>query len=779
MKLYEKIWHRPSGDALSTNTLAQDLNVRPEIAQILINRSIDTAQKAQKYLHGTTEDFYDPFLLKGMEETVARIEQAIDQNEKITIYGDYDVDGISSISLLLIYFKMIQVEVDFYIPNRQEEGYGINSGALKTISDKGSTLVVTVDCGITAVEEAQVAKELGIDLIITDHHEPQAVLPDAYALVNPKQPACSYPYDMLAGVGIAFKLVQALLGDQFAAHQATFLEIAALGTVADVAPVTDENRIITKYGLKEMNQSSNLGMQALIEASSLEDRTINGGHIGFVLAPKINAAGRIGSPELGVELLTCESKERAVEVAGQLCDLNDRRQSIEKDILEEANAYIDRNLDPNRDKVLIVQGENWHTGIIGIVASRIAEKYYRPTVILNIEEGVAKGSARSVGDFNLFEALQHCSDLFTKFGGHEQAAGLSLPAENVDQLRRMINQYAFPILTERKLTPIVKLDGDVEGRNINHRLLEELALMEPFGVGNPRPQFAIRNLVIDQNRRIGKQQNHVKMLVHDDTRVFDAISFGCEDKYDFLRSKDTIDMAATLELNQFRGVETIQFMIQDIRSSKAVQFRPVQDIYEAALATFLLRANKNPNRNSGLEPFTDFRLADQTGATAIVVQDFAGLIQVLRQLYDHLDLDYQVHMNHLKEKTALDVLVHPLGTIDFTGYDRVFLAEGPSKHTAMIIKKMIPSRDELVEIYKHVRKVISCTSADIAKALGRPLHQVALGVAVLVDGDLIQQSESGVVTLCQAPEGKIDLLAIPLFKKLQDVNKNGIEEYKV
>ncbi len=329
MNIFEKIWSSRTSE-IDTTGITESLEVSPLIAKILASRGITEVNDAKKFLYSTIRDLYDPFLLEGMEVSVARIKRAMEYGEQIVIYGDYDVDGITSISILMKYFKHVNYPVQFYIPNRLEEGYGVNEDAVMRIAEDGTDLLVTVDCGITSVHEAKVAKEIGLDLIITDHHECQSELPDCFAIINPKQESCSYPYDMLAGVGISFKLVQGLMGDDFFDFVDEIIDIAALGTVADVAPVSDENRIITKFGLEKLNHTSNLGLKALIEVAGVEGKDLNTGHIGFTLAPRINAAGRIGTPHLGVELLTTDNSARAHELANELNSLNEQRQAIEK-----------------------------------------------------------------------------------------------------------------------------------------------------------------------------------------------------------------------------------------------------------------------------------------------------------------------------------------------------------------------------------------------------------------------------------------------------------------
>ncbi len=791
MNIFEKIWSARPHDE-SAGSIAESLGVSPLIADILSARGISDENEARRFLYSTVRDLYDPFLLEGMETTVKRIQTAIANYEQIVIYGDYDVDGITSISVLLKYFKHIGYPVQYYIPNRLEEGYGVNEDAVVKIAEEGTDLLLTVDCGITSVHEAQVAKSVGMDLIITDHHECQSDLPECYAIINPKQPSCSYPFDMLAGVGIAFKLVQGLMGDDFFEFIDEVIDIAALGTVADVAPISDENRIITKFGLERLNETESQGLKALIEVAGVEGKTINTGHIGFTLAPRINAAGRIGTPHLGVELLTTDDPAQASKIASELNVLNEKRQSIEKEILEEAQQYISEHINLAEELVIVVRGEQWHTGIIGIVASRIAEQYYRPTVILNVEDGVAKGSARSVGKFSIFDAMSSCKALFSKFGGHEQAAGVSMPMENVDDFVKQVNDYARAHLAERDLIPVLKVDGHIHGRDISYKLLDDLELLEPFGLSNPKPQFVIESLQVDKVSMIGKEKNHLKMIVHDQNRVFDSLCFGCEDKFEFVTHKDQVNMVATLDRNSFRGVETIQLMIKDMRKydTQSPAYETLRMHYDIAAARYLIERAKNQHADcemaviEGIDSYSGEK-ADDT--QLVVIESISALYDFIMQYHDQSDYRYKIHFNEIHDKTPFDILVHPVTLNQHLGvYDKVYKYDTGKTFERMdkIKNEIIPDRETLVLLYKTVMKSGGGTfdldefskknklSPGAIYSAGIILHDLKLISFKCVEGCV----ECG--TLAK-PKEKIDIFETPLFKKMQSYKDVSFSDLKI
>jgi len=559
------IWRlRESKEDLVSN-IANKHQLSTIMATILANRNIVRDEEIKRFLHVDRDKFHDPYAMKDMDLATARIMKAIENREKITIYGDYDVDGMTSTSILYMYLKENDVQVDYYIPNRLEEGYGVNNDALKYIHDGGTSLVITVDTGITAVTQVDYAKEIGLDIIITDHHECQEKIPDAIAVVDPKREDCNYPFDMLAGCGVAFKLIHAL-SMQF--HNTAliwkYLDIVAVGTVADIVPLVDENRVITKLAFETMMDTWNVGLKALIDVSGTKKGDkISAGIIGFRIAPRLNAAGRLGDAKRGIALFTTQDQKEAVAIAEDLNEENIKRQELEQKITEEAIEIIEETIDVENTKIIVVASGKWHHGVIGIVASRITEKYYRPTILLSIEEGVASGSARSVDGFSIFEALYSAKDILTKFGGHEMAAGMSLDEELVDVLRDRVNSYAHIHMKEDILMPKMNADMEITIDAINIPLIEDILKLEPYGMGNPEPKFICKGRVNDV-RKIGKESNHLKMRVDDNQYFLDGIGFGMADFYDYIDQSGNIALLGTLNINEWNGTKKPQIMLKDI-----------------------------------------------------------------------------------------------------------------------------------------------------------------------------------------------------------------------
>ncbi|MCC5911535.1 MAG: single-stranded-DNA-specific exonuclease RecJ [Clostridiaceae bacterium] len=569
MTIQKRNWIYTNQDENKVKLLADALDIKKTTAQLLLNRGISKDTSARKFLDATLEDLYDPFLLKNMDEGVECIKNTIKENQSIWIYGDYDVDGVSSVSIMLKYFKSINYPVNYYIPDRMEEGYGLNKNAIKKITEDGGNLIITVDCGITSIEEVDYANDLGITMIITDHHHCQEELPKARAIINPKQEDCNYPFDMICGCGLALKLIQALTPEEkFKTSVYDYLDIVAIATVADIVPLVDENRIFVKNGLEYMMETNNIGIDALLDVCNLKGKKLNAGHIGFGIAPRINAAGRISSADLGVKLLTTENNDEAKKLAKLLNEENQNRQEIEMEILKEAIAKIE--LDPRykEEKILVVYGENWHHGVIGIVASRIVEKYYKPTIVLAIDDTMAKGSARSIPKFNLFEAMSSCKIMFQKFGGHEQAAGLSLGADNIEAFRKKINSIADKVLTEDDLVPQIACDGKLSLEEIDSDLLYELQNLEPHGLGNMSPKFIGLKLMPGNLKPVGNEGKHLKMTIQERKKTFDTIGFNLGQYANSMTNNDEVGIVFSPEFNEFNGTKKIQLNIKDIKIMK-------------------------------------------------------------------------------------------------------------------------------------------------------------------------------------------------------------------
>jgi len=555
-------WVVRSSDNNLVNMLANELKITPLVASLLVNRGLDTVDSARYFLFGKDE-FHDPYLLKGMDLAVKRIHEAIESQEPILIFGDYDADGVSSTSVLMITLRDLGANVQFYIPNRFTEGYGPNEPAFRQAAENGINLIITVDTGISAVHEAAVAKELGIDLIITDHHEPGPVLPEALAIIHPKLPDSSYPFRELAGVGVAFKLAHALYGE-IPEH---LFEIAVIGTIADLVSLKGENRLIAKKGLEKLKATQNFGLKAILKLAGVDPMTINEETIGFTLAPRINAVGRLEDADLAVQLILTDDPEEAKQLAEEMDALNKTRQAIVNKITAEAIEEVDKNFPIETNKVLIVGKEGWNAGVIGIVASRLVEKYYRPTIVLNFdpEKGVAKGSARSISGFDLFKNLSTCRDILPHFGGHPMAAGMTLKLEDVAGLRTRLNMLAEEQLTAEDFIPVTYLDEEIHLEDIHLSSLEELNLLSPFGMDNPKPKVLINNVEVASMRKIGSDQNHLKVLVNEGIANLDGVGFGLGALADQISPASKISLIGELSINEWNNIRKPQIFIHDIK----------------------------------------------------------------------------------------------------------------------------------------------------------------------------------------------------------------------
>jgi len=555
-------WVVRSSDNNLVNMLANELKITPIVASLLVNRGLDTVDSARYFLFGKDE-FHDPYLLIGMDLAVKRIHEAIESQEPILIFGDYDADGVSSTSVLMITLRDLGANVQFYIPNRFTEGYGPNEPAFRQAAENGINLIITVDTGISAVHEAAVAKELGIDLIITDHHEPGPVLPEALAIIHPKLPDSIYPFRELAGVGVAFKLAHALYGE-IPEH---LFEIAVIGTIADLVSLKGENRLIAKKGLEKLKVTQNFGLKAILKLAGVDPMTINEETIGFTLAPRINAVGRLEDADLAVQLILTDDPEEAKQLAEEMDALNKTRQAIVNTITAEAIEEVDKNFPIETNKVLIVGKEGWNAGVIGIVASRLVEKYYRPTIVLNFdpEKGVAKGSARSIAGFDLFKNLSTCRDILPHFGGHPMAAGMTLKLEDVAGLRTRLNMLAEEQLTAEDFIPVTYLDEEIHLEDIHLSSLEELNLLSPFGMDNPKPKVLINNVEVASMRKIGSDQNHLKVLVNEGSANLDGVGFGLGALADQISPASKISLIGELSINEWNNIRKPQIFIHDIK----------------------------------------------------------------------------------------------------------------------------------------------------------------------------------------------------------------------
>jgi single-stranded-DNA-specific exonuclease len=547
--------------------IAADVELPKTVIKILINRKINTAEKVRSFINPQLEDLSDPFILKGMPKAIDRVTEALKQNEKIMIYGDYDVDGITATALLFLVLNRLGAQVDYYLPNRLTEGYGLSEDGIMLAKGRGISLIISVDTGITAVQEVEFARENGIDCIITDHHETGDILPDAAAIVNPKQDNCPYDAAELSGVGVAFKLAQGLykrLGQDLSELD-RHLDLVALGTSADIVPLLGENRTLTRYGFQQIVRTTKPGLKSLTFVSGLMGKDIGTGQVVFVLAPRINAIGRLGDAKEAIKLLTTRDEQLAAKIARTLDSENRRRKSIDEATLNQALEQLEEVCDLENDKAIVLASEGWHQGVIGIVASRLVERYHLPAVLIAIDNGEGKGSARSIPGFHLYEALKHCEDTLIRYGGHKYAAGLTILPENVEKFRVKMKAISKKMLTDEDLIPKLFVDDEIELEQIDSHFVDILESFSPFGPMNMRPIFLTRNLeVVGQPYKVGK--NHLKMKVRKGNAVLDVIGFGFGELVRPLSMRaGTIDMAYVIEYNHWNGVARIQLRVKDIR----------------------------------------------------------------------------------------------------------------------------------------------------------------------------------------------------------------------
>ena len=537
------------------------------VSAVLAGRGVDTPEQAAAFLEREQSLAYSPFLMKDMDKAAARVQQALTNNEKIAVFGDYDVDGITATCILVDYLQSRGADVVHYIPRRIEDGYGLSCDAIQGLYDRGVRLLVTVDCGITGVEEVDFADSLGMDVVITDHHECREELPHAAAVVDPHRADCQYPFKHLAGCGVALKLVLALGGpDREAALFARYCTLAAIGTVADVMQMSGENRTIVSRGLDSIEHSDFIGLHALLKEAGLTGKDISSVQIGFVLAPRINAAGRMGAADMAAELLLCQDEAKAEALAKALCALNRERQNVEQDIYTQAEEMIGHMPDRQRS-ALVLESSRWHQGVVGIVASRLSEKYSRPSFMIHLNGSTGKGSCRSWGGFNLFAALEHCKDLLLGFGGHELAAGFTIQRENIPAFRDRMNDYARQMCGEGAPETVLDIDAAItRPGDVTLEELEALSTLEPYGSGNTRPVFCLLGATLLRTQNVG-QNRHLKLRLGKGCAQFDGIFFSTVAERCGCAVGDRVDAAFYLQINEFRGSRTVQLQMVDIRPS--------------------------------------------------------------------------------------------------------------------------------------------------------------------------------------------------------------------
>ena len=566
------IWDLQPCDESQYLALAAALQLEPAVARLLCQRGLADPEEADRFLNPSIEHLHDPMRLADMPVAVDRLFAAIARREKIAVHGDYDVDGVTSTVILRRALELVGADVVHFIPERLRDGYGLQPAAIERLHAEGVALIVSVDCGIRGAEAARRARELGVDLIITDHHEPDAELPPALAVINPKRADCSYPDKHLAGVGVALKLVQALC--RRAGRDSWlpgFIKIAAIGTLADVVPLVGENRVIAKLGLELLSKGPHkVGLRALLDISGLSGKSIDSYHISFQLAPRVNAAGRMSTPDIATRLLLASDEamgEEARALALQLDGENVRRQEEEAATLAAAKKIVTTDPDVGARSVLVVAGEGWHRGVIGIVASKLVDAFHRPAIVLSVDGEVAQGSCRSIPRFDMLGALERCQHVLTRFGGHRQAAGLSLEARRIKELRAAVNAVADETLGPEDLMPRLRIDGDLSFRSITGGVASGVAALAPFGAGNPRPVFAARRVeIVDGPRKL--KERHLKMALKQDGRIFRAVAWRAAEQHDYLTEhKAALDVAFSLEQNQYNGDTYVELTLADLKSS--------------------------------------------------------------------------------------------------------------------------------------------------------------------------------------------------------------------
>ena len=559
----QKVWNVKKYDSEYVEKIKKDFNISDILARLIIARDIEY-DKINNFLHGTLKDIKDPFLMKDMEKLVNRVKEALEKKERICIYGDYDVDGITSITIMYKFLKSLGADVIYYLPDRLIEGYGVNNGALDEIKSRGATLVITVDCGITAIDETAYAKKIGLDMCITDHHECAEVLPDAIAIVNPKQKDDMSEFKYHAGVGVAFKCLMAIASFYGLSSESylKYLDIVAIGTISDIVSLTDENRIISKYGLEMMKNTKNVGLKALIDLLNFKE--IDSTMVSFGIAPRINACGRMGKACVAVELLLEQDETKAKKIAEDLDMLNSKRQQVEKEIFEQALEKIKKE-DMEKRASIVLYDKNWHNGVIGIVASRLVNMYYKPVILLTKEQGVIRGSGRCQLGISLYDTLTECKDLLVQFGGHELAAGLSIEENKI----KLFSEKFENVIKEKyngKIEQIIEIDTEIKVTDLNVNLIKDIYTLRPYGQSNKLPVFLYKNLKIASIRTL-KEDKHLKLTLKDNKFLIEALAFSQGDRRDKIQIGDKIDVVCNVEINSYNTPKTIQLIVQDFKKS--------------------------------------------------------------------------------------------------------------------------------------------------------------------------------------------------------------------
>ncbi len=734
----DKLWLCRSASDEDIDRAAGEAGISRLLAAILVGRGMSDPERIKEFIDPRMDGLNDPFLFNDMDRAAERIIKAVKAHERIVIYGDYDVDGITSTALLYSFLSELGSNVEYYIPDRIEDGYGLSINSLHRIRLVGSCLIITVDCGITAVNEVKYINENGMEIIITDHHECKEILPEAFAIISSGIPGSRYPFKELAGVGVAYKLACAIAAKMgLDTDCSNFLDLAALGTVADVVSLTGENRIIVKNGIDVIQSTSRTGLKALLDNCGLQGRPVTSWVISFVLAPRINAAGRVGKACRAVRLFTTACEKEALSIVLQLNEENRLRQETETGILQQAIDIIEREINLKTEKVIVICGKGWHHGVIGIVASRITDRYYRPCILISCDEdGAAKGSGRSIQGFDLFRALGCCEHLLEKYGGHEMAAGLSLRAENIPALRREINIYADEAMEERDLIPKITIDAVIKRDDLSLAHVRELEVLAPFGAGNPGPVFEYDGLGIAEARAVGENR-HLKLKLEDGGGFIDAIGFNMGDLLEKVNNTSKIDVACSLDVNSWNSVERVQMNIKGIKQgSRTFEEESYFISLDECMRFWSLSGCGRPgtlnSAYNGVEALRD--MLQMENSTVIMVNSLPDAECLIKFLINH---ETAIKKNRIICYTSVDcnnftsnsnfILINPdPGRLELSwcgnaaiygswideGYLRAVIEKGGEDKLRLVrsgetpefnIEQIVPEREELAAVYQYLK----------------------------------------------------------------------------
>jgi len=816
-------------DATKIYELSEKLNISSLLSRLLWQRGITDAATAAAFLNPSLSNLNDPFLLPDIDIAVECIKQAVADGDKIAVYGDYDVDGISASAVMLNTLQKMGADVIYYLPDRFTEGYGVNPDAIYKLHEEGVRLIVTVDCGITALEEVELANRLGMCMIITDHHTCLDELPNAKAVINPHRPDSIYPFSDLAGVGIAFKLACALVGQETAAG---YIDIVALGTVADIVPLIGENRVIVHYGLQHINNAPREGIKALLSVSGLNN-PVGAWNIAFQLAPRLNAAGRMSSAAKGLEVLLCEDADKALGLARSLDADNRQRQNVEKQMLEEAMAIINSDIDLRHERAIVLAKEGWHQGVIGITAGKLADMYHRPVLMVALADGQGHGSARSIPNLNIYNALNQCKKYFLALGGHSQAAGFSILKEDVSAMRRKLNEILENLLTYEDIIPVINYDLDIALSDISPKLVDELKLLEPFGTDNKEPMFLIKNVPFKDMREVGTDKAQLKLCLSSGGQDLDCIAFRNGNKYQELYKCKGVDVIGSLEFNTWNGMQRVQLKAAHVRpSNDEINLAAFVDHYYDNITDIFVRDNTDlqdddlyikdllKTKFNSSEQRDEWLINHLKGSmnNLILVNTPFQLNHLLSELRAH-DLINVIdrHYNCVGNDAVIYnvVLVNAeLSSLDLKPFANVILYDVPfsSSYIAKLADKIIDqqlylifghdqiesnkevlvqwalSRREMEHLYKALKYAgrrslrYNINIKALEQALAITKQKIYLGLDIFKRAGLIDYAAAPddllYITLLQH-DGKVDLFSDPKYEAMQTLRKSfkNFEKY--